>query len=126
MISKISKITIFVSNQDNAKKFWTEKMDFDVKFEQPMGPNMIWLEVGPKGDNGTTFVLYNKETMLAQNPEANVDHPNVILSTTDIKNAYENMKSKGVNVGELQVMPYGSMFLFKDNDNNNYLLREDK
>ncbi len=36
------------------------------------------------------------------------------------------MKENGVEVGELQVMPYGKMFSFKDQDGNAYLLREDK
>lgn len=33
-------------------------MNFVVKFEQPMGPNMTWLEVGPSENEFTTFVLY--------------------------------------------------------------------
>ncbi len=36
------------------------------------------------------------------------------------------MKSNGVKVGELMTMPYGKMFSFKDQDGNDYLLREDK
>lgn len=36
------------------------------------------------------------------------------------------MKENGVEVDELQVMPYGKMFSFKDQDGNSYLLREDK
>ncbi|WP_367118167.1 VOC family protein [uncultured Clostridium sp.] len=33
MVDKIGKITIYVNNQDEAKKFWTQKMGFVVKFE---------------------------------------------------------------------------------------------
>lgn len=43
-----------------------------------------------------------------------------------IKSAYEKMKQNGVEVGELQEMPYGKMFTFNDQDGNEYLLREDK
>lgn len=125
MINKISKITIYVENQEEGKKFWTEKLGFEVKFEQPMGPNFKWLEVGPKGDNGSTFVIYEKKVMLMQNPEANVEHPSIILSTSNIEEAYKNMKDNAVDVGELMIMPYGKMFNFKDQDGNQYLLRED-
>ncbi|NJA72241.1 VOC family protein, partial [Clostridioides difficile] len=31
-----------------------------------------------------------------------------------------------VEVGELMEMPYGRMFSFKDQDGNDYLVREDK
>jgi lactoylglutathione lyase len=125
MINKIGKITLYVNNQDEAKKFWTEKLNFVVKFEQPMGPNMKWLEVGPSEGEFTTFVLYDKNLMMAQNPAANVSHPSIILSTTDIENAYNKMKENGVEVGDLMNMPYGKMFSFKDQDGNEYLLRED-
>jgi predicted enzyme related to lactoylglutathione lyase len=126
MINKIGKITLYVNNQEEAKMFWTEKLNFVVKFEQAMGPNMKWIEVGPNEDAFTTFVLYDKNLMKAQNPSTNVEHPSILLSTKDIDSSYEQMKSKGVEVGELQKMPYGSMFSFKDQDGNQYMLREDK
>ena len=126
MINKIGKITIYVNNQEEAKEFWTKKMNFVVKLEQPMGPNMKWLEVGPSEDSFTTFLIYEKNLMLAQNPQANVGHPNIILSTDDIESTYNEMKTNEVEVGEIMKMPYGSMFKFKDMDGNKYLVREDK
>lgn len=63
--------------------------------------------------------------MMTQNPKANVSHPSVILSTNDIENTYNQIKANGVEVGPLMKMPYGKMFSFKDQDGNEYLLRED-
>ncbi|CEK35826.1 glyoxalase/bleomycin resistance protein/dioxygenase,Glyoxalase-like domain [[Clostridium] sordellii] len=126
MINKIGKITIYVENQEEAKRFWIEKMNFIVKLEQPMGPKMKWLEVGPSEDEFTTFIIYEKNIMKAQNPDANLGHPNVILSTDDIESTYNEMKSKDIQVEDLMIMPYGKIFKFKDQDNNEYLVREDK
>lgn len=126
MINKIGKITLYVNNQEEAKSFWIEKLGFVVKFEQAMGPNMKWLEVGPSEEEFTTFVLYDKNLMIAQNPKANVTHPSILLSTKDIESAYSEMKKKSVKAGELMNMPYGKMFSFEDQDGNEYLLREDK
>ena len=125
MIRKIGKITLYVSDQESSKRFWTEKLNFVVKFEQAMGPNMKWIEVGPSEDEFTTFVLYNKEMMKKQNPSTNVEHPSIILSTDNIDKTYEEIKNKGVKVGEIMKMPYGSMFNFFDEDGNQYLVRED-
>ncbi len=125
MINKIGKITIYVNNQEEAKEFWTKKINFIVKLEQPMGPNMKWLEVGPNKEEFTSFVIYEKQLMLNQNPEANVYHPNIILSTEDIETTYAELKANGVELGELMIMPYGKMFNFRDQDGNNYLVRED-
>lgn len=126
MINNISKITLYVENQEESKKFWIEKLNFVVKFEQEMGPSMKWIEVAPSNDSTTTFVLYNKNMMKTQNPKTNVEHPSIILSTKDIEKAYDEMKNNSVEVGDLMSMPYGKMFSFKDLDNNDYLLREDK
>ena len=126
MINKIGKITIYVNNQEEAKEFWTKKLNFIVKFEQAMGPNMKLIEVGPSDDEFTTFVLYDKNMMKMQNPNASVDHPNVILSTSDIESTYKEMQENKVEVEDIMKMPYGSMFSFKDMDGNKYLVREDK
>ena len=126
MINKIGKITIYVNNQEEAKEFWTKKLNFIVKFEQAMGPNMKWIEVGPSDDEFTTFVLYDKNMMKMQNPNASVDHPDVILSTSDIESTYKEMQENKVEVEDIMKMPYGSMFSFKDMDGNKYLVREDK
>jgi lactoylglutathione lyase len=125
MINKIGKVTVYVQDQEQAKDFWLNKVGFVLKAENPMGPNATWLEVGPSEDEFTTLVLYSKSLMEQQNPTA-VAHPSILFSTTDIDAAYEKMKQNGVVVEELQKMPFGSMFTFKDQDGNNYLLREDK
>jgi predicted enzyme related to lactoylglutathione lyase len=125
MINRIGKITIYVNNQEKAKEFWTKKMNFVVKLEQEMGPNMKWLEVGPSEDEFTTFIIYEKKLMLSQNPKANVGHPGIMLSTSNIESTHAEMKSNGVEVEELMIMPYGMMFKFRDQDNNEYMVRED-
>ncbi|MBB6444313.1 VOC family protein [Bacillus benzoevorans] len=125
MINKIGKITVYVQDQEQAKDFWVNKVGFVVKFEQQMGPNMTWLEVGPSEAEFTTLVLYSKAAMEKHKPSA-VAHPSILFSTTDIEAAYAKMKQNGVEVEDMMKMPYGSMFTFKDQDGNEYILREDK
>jgi lactoylglutathione lyase len=125
MINKIGKITVYVQDQEQAKDFWLNKMGFVLKLEQPMGPNATWLEVGPSEDEFTTLVLYSKSAMEQHQP-SKVAHPSILFSTTDIKSAYQKMKDNGVEVEDMLRMPFGTMFSFKDQDGNNYLLREDK
>lgn len=125
MINKIGKITIYVNNQEDAKEFWIKKLGFVIKEEHLLG-NTTWLEVAINKDEFTTFILYDKELMKQQNPTASVEHPSIILSTLNIEEAYNKMKEKNIEVGDLLQMPYGKMFIFKDQDNNSYILREDK
>ncbi|XJZ27826.1 VOC family protein [Bacillota bacterium Lsc_1132] len=125
MINKIGKITIYVNDQGQAKDFWLNKMGFVLKLEQPMGPNASWIEVGPSEDEFTTLVLYSKAAMEQQKP-SKVAHPSILFSTTNIESAYEKMKQNGVEVEALLRLPFGTMFTFKDQDGNEYILREDK
>jgi lactoylglutathione lyase len=124
MITKIEKVTIYVESQEEAISFWTEKMGFVLTFEQPMGPNARWIEVSPTGDtNLTSLVLYSKPMMLQQSPET-VSHPSIIFATTDIEALWETLSANEVEISEIQQLPFGKMFDFKDNDGNPYMVRE--
>lgn len=112
MINKIFKITIYVNNQEEAKKFWVDKMGFEVKREENMMGEHKWLEVSPKDDDSTTFVLYDKNLMKSQNPSINVGHPSVMLYTKDIDKSHSDMKSIGIVVGEVMNYPYGRIYNF--------------
>lgn len=125
MINQIGKITLYVENQKDAIDFWTKKANFVVKLEQPMGPTMKWVEVGPSEDAFTTFVLYEKKMMQLQNPATNLGHPSILLSSKDVHKTYEQFKEAGITVGEMMSMPYGTMFTFQDQDGNSYMVRED-
>ncbi len=122
MITRLNKVTVYVKSQEEAKKFWIDKVGFVLSFEQQMGPNMKWIEVSPKGQNLTSLVLYSKEAMQQQNPGM-VAHPSVMFATDDIRSTWKDLKARGVDVADIQVLPYGKMFNFKDNDGNPYLVR---
>ena len=96
MINAISKVTLYVNNQEEAKAFWTERVGFEVRSEEQMGPDMKWIEVGPAQGDTTVFVLYDKKMMEAQNPKVNVGHPSVMMSTDNIEEAYKELLEKGV------------------------------
>ncbi len=123
MITRLDKVTVYVKSQEEAKKFWIDRVGFVLSFEQQMGPNMKWVEVSPKGQNMTSLVLYSKEAMLQQSPSM-VAHPSVIFATDDVEATWKDLKTKGVDVAEIQSLPYGKMFNFKDNDGNLYLVRK--
>lgn len=50
MINKIGKITIYVENQEEVKKFWTEKVGFVVKVDDLM-----------KMPYGSIFTFYDQD-----------------------------------------------------------------
>lgn len=120
----LAKVTLYVESQEEAKLFWLEKMGFEITLEQPMGPGMTWLEVGNK-DLGASLVLYPREMMESQDSSVSTACPSLLFSTGDIQSKYDSLKSNGVKLDELQIMPYGKMTTFYDQDGNRFILRED-
>ena len=125
MIDRIAKITVYVNNQDEAKAFWTKKLNFVTKIDATEGP-LRWIEVAPRDSEWVTMVLYDRKLMEDQYPGVSTDYKTVILSTEDLDGAYDEMRDKVVEVTDVVVMPYARLFSFKDQDGNEYLLREDK
>lgn len=124
MITNISRVTLFVNDQQKAREFWVNKMGFHVVNELKMEQGK-WLEVAPP-NSAVRFVLYDKELMKKQNPQAIITHPSLILSTLHLGNTRKTLKERDVEVEDIITMPYGSMCTFYDPDGNAYLLREDK
>jgi lactoylglutathione lyase len=58
MVSKLGQVMLYVNNQDQAVKFWTEKLGFSVIAEEKNG-DMRWIEIAPKGAE-TSIVLNRK------------------------------------------------------------------
>lgn len=123
MFDMIQKVTLYVEDQAAARQFWTEKLGWQVSLEMQVGPTLTWLEIKPSADAQTSFVLYSKAAMMFHKPEM-VQHPSVILGSTDIEALHADLKSKGVEVDEIQSMPWGKLFNFKDQDGNAFMVRQ--
>lgn len=118
MITKIGQIMLYVNNQDEALKFWTETVGFSVISEQDNGQGMKWIEIAPTKDAATSFVLHNKALIAEMQPELNLDTPSIMLFTDNLDGLYNNLKEKQVTVGDIVTMPSGKVFNFADNEGN--------
>ena len=64
VITKFSHTTVWVLDQDAAKKFYTEKLGFEVRTDQTLG-SLRWLTVGPKGQPDHELILAKPAPPLA-------------------------------------------------------------
>src|SRR5688572_10235010 len=104
MITKQSHSTIYVTDQDRAKAFYTEKLGFEVRDDAKMG-NFRWLTVGPKAQPDTRIILFGIQPsmfmteehagMLKKLVEAGAIGGGV-LECEDIRREYEELSAKGV------------------------------
>lgn len=124
MINMLGQVMVYVYNQDEAVKFWTEKVGFTVISEEDNGEGMRWIEVAPQKDSETTIVLHNKEVIEKMNSGINLGTPSLLFFTEDIEKLYKKLANNNVTVGEIIDMPAGKTFNFADSEENYFAVIE--
>lgn len=126
MLTGVGTITVQVTDQDKALEFYTRKLGFEVRADQPMGPNQRWIEVAPPG--AQTRILLYRATPEApgaasyEEARASIGKPTaMVLETDDIVATFAELKSLGVPiVDEPKQQPWGWWGAFADQDGNTY------
>ncbi|MFD2169755.1 VOC family protein [Tumebacillus lipolyticus] len=119
MINKIGTVAVYVDDQEQTLKFWTEQVGFEVKANHPMGPNGSWIEVAPKGAE-SALVIYPKSMM--ENWEQ--QKASIVFLSDDAKKTFEEMSGRGVKfIQEPNEMPWGTFAIFEDLDGNQFLIK---
>ena len=133
MITKHSHSTVYVTDQDRAKAFYTEKLGLEVRDDVKMG-NFRWLTVAPKTQPDACMILF----LVGSGPMVTEEQANQlralleagvlgggVLETDDCHRDYEELKAKGVTfVREPKEMPYGIEALMQDDSGNFYSLTQ--
>jgi catechol 2,3-dioxygenase-like lactoylglutathione lyase family enzyme len=128
MITRLSHATIYVLDQEEALKFYRDKLGFEVRNDMKMDNGFRWLTVGPKTQPDLEIVLM----AVAESPMFSADKVATlrkllesgaisagVLEVDDCKKTYQELKAKGV---EFMSPPaerfYGIEALLKDNSGN--------
>ena len=126
MLTGVGTITVHVSDQDKALEFYTNKLGWEVRADNPMGPGQRWIEVAPPGAQ-TRVLLYKASREMPGAPSyeealARIGTPtSMVLETDDLVGTFEKLKANGVRiVDEPMKQPYGWWGVFADQDGNTY------
>lgn len=125
MIDKLGQVMLYVNNQEESVKFWTEKAGFVLVEEGSMG-EMKWFVVAPASDAATSIVLHDKVLMAKMQPELNLGTPSMLFFSKDLDRLYKDFADKNITVGELVEMPTGRVFNFADDEGNYFAVMENK
>ncbi|MCG7410826.1 VOC family protein [Paenibacillus sp. ACRRX] len=126
MINKVGQIMVYVNNQDEAVKFWTEKVGFSVISEEDNGQGLRWIEIAPSKEAATSIVLHNKEFIAKMQPELNLGTPSLLFFADNLEQLYKEFVDKNITVGEMVSMPSGRVFNFADEEQNYFAIMEKK
>jgi len=117
MIKQVKFLGVCVRDQDRALQFYTEKLGFKVKTDQPMGTQR-WIELEIPGAE-TGIVLFTPEGQ-----EGRIgSFVNTSLLCDDIDATYEELKRRGVEFSSPPAeQPWGKFAIFKDTDGNSFVV----
>ena len=118
MIKGIKFLSVPVTDQDRALQFYTEKLGFTIRTDQPFDGKQRWIELGiPGADTGLVlFTPQGHENRIGS-------FVNTSLWTDDIEATYEELKAKGVEfTAPPKKEPWGTFTIFKDPDGNSFVL----
>jgi catechol 2,3-dioxygenase-like lactoylglutathione lyase family enzyme len=136
MINRLSVATIWVTDQNEALRFYTEKLGFEIRADVKNG-DYRWLTVGL---NSQPDLEYQLAALKAGGPFTQEDAEkltNLVAAgkmgvgpwkTDDCQQTYETLKARGVEFVQPPTdRPYGIIeAVFKDNSGNIMVLAQDK
>jgi catechol 2,3-dioxygenase-like lactoylglutathione lyase family enzyme len=124
MITGFSHLTILVKDQDEALKFYTEKLGFKVHTDAPC-EFMRWLTICPQNNDKMEFCLMKAESpeQIAQVGKQVAGYGLGVLTTDDCRKDYEILKARGVEfLDEPKDEPWGIGVMLKDLYGNTFYL----
>jgi catechol 2,3-dioxygenase-like lactoylglutathione lyase family enzyme len=127
---RIGLTSIFVDDQDQAERFYTQVLGFRVKTSAQYGPDERWLSVvSPEHPDGVQLVLHlaDEPARAFRQASREAGRPVLSLTTDDCVGEAERLKAKGVVfVKEPARMAYGGIdAVFDDTCGNLLNLHQD-
>ncbi len=136
MITKMSHVTLFVNNQDEAKDFYVNKLGFEVRTDQTIDGGFRWLTVWPKTQKDLEIVLMEPKAgpMLDDEAAAAVRLllkkgvlGSGVFQVDDCRKTYQDLKAKGVQfAGAPEDKFYGVEAIMKDGLGNWFSMTQHK
>ena len=117
MIQRITHVTIVVKDYDDAIKFYTEKLNFDLLEDTRLSEVKRWVIVAPQGDLSCSLVLAKSDSEEQKSKIGNQTGGRVFLFlyTDNFEHDYKNLIKNGVEiVREPRIEEYGKVLVFSD------------
>jgi catechol 2,3-dioxygenase-like lactoylglutathione lyase family enzyme len=120
MLTKVTHVSLLVRDQEEARKWYTEKLGFEVRADDPFpGGQGRWVTIAPKGQPDLEIVLEPLAWGLASDPTAKAQMigkvPGWVIHTDDCRKDYEVLQSRGVKfLSPPEEAPWGISAVFED------------
>jgi catechol 2,3-dioxygenase-like lactoylglutathione lyase family enzyme len=117
MKQSIAHVALVVADYDEAIKFYTEKLGFELIEDTPLSETKRWVLVAPKNSTGCQLLLAKavgeEQTLRIGNQTGG--RVFLFLETDDFERDYEDYLNQGVRfVREPKIEDYGTVAVFAD------------
>jgi lactoylglutathione lyase len=121
MVPKVSTVFLYVADQDRSLEFYTEKIGMEKVSDAEMWPGARWLEVAPPGGETSLALAAAKDFEDKESGEGSADFT---MAAPDVRELYEELKAKGVDVEEPTEERWSTYIRFTDPDGHKILVSE--
>ena len=117
-VTSFEIVSVPVADQQRAKRFYLDVIGLELVREEPMGPEMSWIQLAPKGCSTTIALVTWFDGMKPGGLQG------VMLNVSDIDEDHAAMTERGLVLTEIKQEPWGRYAMFSDPDGNGWILRQ--
>ncbi len=111
---KLELVAVPVTDVDRAKAFYVEKVGFNLDHDHVVNENMRFVQLTPRG-SGCSIAIGKGLTKM---PPGSIEGLQLVVS--DIHAAHAELKARGVDVTDVEDLPWGYFVYFSDPDGNRW------
>ena len=118
MDMKIELVAIPVTDVDRAKAFYVDQVGFNADHDQQVNPELRFVQLTSPGSACSIYI----GTGLTEMAPGSQKGLQVVVE--DVAAVREQLMSKGVETGEVDVQSWGSFIYFSDPDGNTWSVQQ--
>ena len=115
---KLELVAVPVSDVDRAKAFYTDQAGFNADHDHTVNDDLRFVQLTPPGS--ACSIALGKGIVDAE--PGSVSGLQLVVS--DIEQAHSELSARGVEVSDIEHMPWGSFVFFSDPDGNRWAIQQ--
>jgi len=115
---KLELVAVPVSDVDRAKAFYTEKIGFNADHDHKVSDQIRFVQLTPPGSACSIVIGVGITDMQPGSLKG------LQMVVADIQEVRDELVKRGVEVSQIEVMPWGSFIYFSDPDGNKWSIQQ--
>jgi predicted enzyme related to lactoylglutathione lyase len=118
MEMRLELVPVPVTDPDRAIRFYVDQVGFNLDHDHRVSDEIRFVQLTPPG-SACSVVLGVGVTQMPPGSQRGLQ-----MVVADAQAAYDELASRGVEVSDVEVMPWGSFVHFSDPDGNSWALQQ--